>query len=434
MKAEIITIGTEITTGSILNTNSKFLSSKLLELGIEVCYHTSVDDSAERIKEAIDISLKRADIIITTGGLGPTYDDLTKEIISEALGLKLIEDEKMLEIIKDKFSKLNKKMPDNNLKLAKKPENSVFLSNKIGTAPGIFLKADNKIIIMLPGPPSEMEEMFNNEVIPLIPQEQFVIKKSINITDIGESQVEMELRDLINSDPEIYIATFAKGNEVEIKLIGKSHDKISLENKLNHYIKIIEEKFNDYIYGYDNIPIEEIVFNILKEKNYKIGFAESCTGGLISSTLCRIPGASNVFDRGIVSYSIKSKIEELGINSSIIEEFGVVSKETAIEMAKGLLKRNDIDIALSITGLAGPDGGTEEKPVGLVYICISNREKIVPIKCNFSGNRKAIQDKAVKKAFFELRKFLINLWLTPVNFYYIIYLNECSYIERGESS
>ncbi len=409
MKAEIITIGTEITTGSILNTNSKYLASKLLELGIETYYHTSVDDNVERIKEVIDISLKRADLIVTTGGLGPTQDDITKEIISEALGLKLIDDEDMLEIIKEKFNSLNRKMSLNNLKQAKKPEGSIFLNNNIGTAPGIFIKRANKTIVMLPGPPIEMETMFNNEVIPLIKQDYYIINRSINVVDIGESQLEMELRDLINIDPDINIATFPKESEVEIKIIGKSYNREDLEDKVEYFIKIIENRFRDYIYGYDNVPIEEIVFKILKEKNYKIGFAESCTGGLISGRLSRIPGASQVFDRSIITYSNKSKIQELGVNPLTIDKFGVVSEETAIEMAKGLLNREDIDIALSITGLAGPEGGTDEKPIGLVFMCIANRNKAMPIRCNFIGNRENIQNKAVTKAFSELRKFLLNL-------------------------
>lgn len=409
MKAEIITIGTEITTGSILNTNSKYLASKLLELGIETYYHTSVDDNVERIKEVIDISLKRADLIVTTGGLGPTQDDITKEIISEALGLKLIDDEDMLEIIKEKFNSLNRKMSLNNLKQAKKPEGSIFLNNNIGTAPGIFIKRANKTIVMLPGPPIEMETMFNNEVIPLIKQDYYIINRSINVVDIGESQLEMELRDLINIDPDINIATFPKESEVEIKIIGKSYNREDLEDKVEYFIKIIENRFRDYIYGYDNVPIEEIVFKILKEKNYKIGFAESCTGGLISGRLSRIPGASQVLDRSIITYSNKSKIQELGVNPLTIDKFGVVSEETAIEMAKGLLNREDIDIALSITGLAGPEGGTDEKPIGLVFMCIANRNKAMPIRCNFIGNRENIQNKAVTKAFSELRKFLLNL-------------------------
>lgn len=423
MIAEIITIGTEITTGSILNTNCKFLSTKLLELGIETYYHTSVDDNPNRIKEVFDVSLKRADLIITTGGLGPTQDDMTKEIISETLGLELIEDDEMLEAIKEKFSILNSKMPISNRKQARRPEGSIFLNNVVGTAPGIFIKRDNKIIIMLPGPPVEMEEMFNNMVIPFLKQDYSILTKSINLVGIGESQLEMELRDIINPDLEINIATYSKEGEVEIKIIGKGNDKEELENKINAYVKVIQDRFEDYIYGYDNIPIEEIVFNILKDRNLKIGFAESCTGGLISGRISRIPGISQVFDRSVVSYSIKSKIEELGVNPLTIEKFGVVSEETAIEMARGLLTRNDLDIALSITGLAGPDGGSSDKPIGLVYICIASKEKETTVKCNFIGTREAIQNKATTKAFFELRKFLLNLWLTKSIFYYIIYMN-----------
>ena len=243
MKAEIITIGTEVTTGSILNTNSKYLAEKLLELGIEVYYHTSVDDNIERIKEVVDISLNRADLIITTGGLGPTQDDITKEIISESLGLKLIDDEEMLEIIKERFVSLNREMPSNNLKQVKKPEGSTFLYNRIGTAPGIFIQRDNKTIIMLPGPPIEMNRMFEDEVIPLIKQDFSIIIRSINLMDIGESQLEMELKDLINVDPEINIATFPKESEVEIKIIGKGNNRKELEIKIGHFIKIIEDRF-----------------------------------------------------------------------------------------------------------------------------------------------------------------------------------------------
>ena len=409
MKAEIITIGTEITTGSILNTNSKYLATKLLELGIEVYYHTSVDDNVDRIKDVIDISLNRADLIITTGGLGPTQDDMTKEIVAEALGLKLIEDKEMIKVIKEKFNSLNRKMFLSNLKQAKKPEGSIFLHNSVGTAPGIFFKRNDKVLIMLPGPPIEMETMFNNEVIPLIQQDYCIIKRSINVMDIGESQLEMELKDLLNIDPQINIATFPKESEVEIKIIGKGHNREDLEDKIGSFIKVINDRFKDYIFGYDNIPIEEVVYKLLKERNLRIGFAESCTGGLISGRFSRIPGVSQVFNRSMITYSEKSKIEELGVNPLTIDKYGVVSEETAVEMARGLLNRNDIDIALSITGLAGPNGGSDEKPIGLVFICISNREKTVPIKCNFIGNREYIQNKAVIKALSELRKFLLTL-------------------------
>jgi len=409
MIAEIITIGSEITTGSTLNTNSKFLASRLLDLGVEVYHHTSVDDNMERVKNTIKISLQRSDLIITTGGLGPTADDMTKDVIAETFGLKLINDKNMEELIKEKFNNFNRFMASNNLKQATRPEGSKFLQNSIGTAPGIFLYFDNKTIIMLPGPPREMELMFNNEVIPLIHKDFNIIKRSINIIGIGESQLEMEITDLINNDSDITIATFAKEGEVEIKIIGKGHNKEIVEEKINNIIKTIENRFYEYIYGYDNVPIESVVFEMLKEKNYKIGFCESCTGGLISSRFSQIPGISQVFDRSIVTYSNNSKIEEVDVNPSTLENFSAVSEETAEEMVNGLLKRRNLDLGLSITGIAGPDGGTTNKPVGLVYLCISNREKSEIVKCNFTGNREAIQSKATTRAFSELRKFLLNL-------------------------
>lgn len=408
MIAEIITIGSEITTGSILNTHSKYISSKLLELGIETYYHTSVDDNKQRVSDIINIALNRADIIITTGGLGPTDDDLTKEVISETLGLELISDKNIEDNIRNIFSKLDKTMPTNNLKQAFKPEGSQFLKNSIGTAPGIFLSKDNKKIIMLPGPSKEMELMFNNEVIPLIHEDYNIIVKSVNIIGIGESQLEMKIKDLINKDSDIIIATFAKEGEVEVKIIGKGKNKDIIENKINNVIKILQQRFHEYIYGFDNIPIETIVFNLLKEINYKIGFCESCTGGLISSRFSRIPGVSQVFDRSIVTYSNNAKMEELGVNSNTLEKYGAVSEETAIEMANGLLNRDNLDLSLSVTGIAGPDGGTEEKPIGLVYLCISTKDQSIPIKCNFNGNRESIQNKTATRAFFELRKFLLN--------------------------
>lgn len=412
MIAEIITIGTEITTGSTLNTHSKYISSKLLDIGIETYYHTSVDDHRERVKNIMNIALQRSDIIITTGGLGPTDDDMTKEVIAESLNLKLVRDKDMEQSIEGIFNKLDKSMPSNNIKQAFKLEGSEFLNNSIGTAPGIFLSKDNKKIIMLPGPPNEMELMFNNEVIPRIHEDSIIIKKSINLIGIGESQLEMDIKDLINSEPSVMIATFAKEGETEIKIIGKGNNEELIKDKVYNIINILQNRFHKYIYGFDNIPIEVVVFNILRERKLKIGFCESCTSGLISSRFGRIPGVSEVFDRAIVSYSNNSKIEELSVESSTLEEFGAVSEKTAIEMANGLRIKSNLDITLSVTGIAGPNGATENRPIGLVYLGISSKEKTISIKCNFSGNRETIQNKTTTRAFAELRNFLLNKSLT----------------------
>ncbi len=408
MYAEILTIGTEITTGSILNTNNQFLSKKLLDLGIDVHYHSTVDDNVDRIHDAIRLALKRSDLIITTGGLGPTADDMTKEIISKSLGLDLILDEKMVNTIREKFARMNSTMTENNVKQATKLKGSNFLKNSIGTAPGIFLKHEGKIVIMLPGVPSEMEHMFEREVIPLIKQDYTILKKSVNTIGIGEAELEMKIKDLLDMYPNISLATFPSDGQVEIKIIGRAIDEKNLERNMSNIVEIIEKRFKEYIYGYDNIPMEVAVFNLLSKNKLKIGFCESCTGGLISARFSRIPGVSKVFDRSIISYSNNSKIEELGVKPHTINKYGVVSEETAIEMANGLLSRSDLDIALSITGLAGPSGDGEEKPIGLVYICISDGKNTKTIESNFLGSRTIIQDKATMKAFSELRKFLLS--------------------------
>lgn len=406
MIGEIIAIGTEITTGSTLNTNTFYLSQKLFELGIESYYQTSVDDDEGRLKDVVNIALKRADIIITTGGLGPTKDDLTKEVISEAMGLELELDPIMEEHIKNMFTRMGRSMTNNNLKQATKPKGSSFIENSIGTAPGVYINKDNKKIVMLPGPPKEMRLMFDNHVKELIHDNLFMMSRSVNTVGIGESSLESRLNEMELSSENINIATFAKDGSVEIKIIGKGKDKKTIQKKIDRIIEKLRQEFEEYIYGYDNGSLEEVVVNQLIEKNYKIGLCESCTGGLVSSMITRVPGASNVLDRAIVSYSNKSKIEELGVKESTLEKYGAVSSETAYEMAKGLIDKADLDLVVSITGIAGPDGGTEDKPVGLVYICIMTKDKHEIIKSNFNGNRNLIQNRAAIKALDTIRKYL----------------------------
>lgn len=407
MIGEIISIGTEITTGSILNTNTKYLSEKLMELGIDVFYHTSVDDNKERVSQVLNIALNRADIIITTGGLGPTEDDLTKEVISDALGLELKMDNTMENNIVEMFKNMSKPMSENNRKQAVKPIGSNFIINENGTAPGIFINKDNKKIIMLPGPPSELIPMFEKYVNPLITPDSEIITRSINLSGIGESSLEFQLKEMpIWNYDNIIIATFTKSDHIEIKIIGKGKTRVYVENQINEIIKIITDEFNEFIFGYDNVPVEEVVFKLLNQRNLKLGLCESCTGGLISSRFTVIPGASNVLDRAIVTYSNQAKMDELGVKAEILDEFGAVSSETAFAMAKGLLDQTNLDIVLSITGIAGPGGGSIEKPVGLVYICIMDRTNHKIIKSNFSGNRIKIQTRAATKGFFEIIKYL----------------------------
>lgn len=406
MIAEIITIGTEITTGSTLNTNAFFLSQKLFEIGVETYYQTTVDDDENRLIDVINIALNRSDLIITTGGLGPTKDDMTKEVIAKAIGLELELDSIMEENIKNLFDRMGRCMSNNNVKQATKPKGSAFIENSIGTAPGIYINKDNKKIIMLPGPPREMVLMFNNHVRDLVHDDLFIISKSVNTVGIGESSLESRLVELNLSTANTTIATFAKDGTVEIKIIGKSKNKEQIQLEINSIVNAIDKEFSKYIYGYDNIGLEEIVVNKLIDKGYKIGLCESCTGGLVSSMITRVPGASNILERAIVSYSNTAKMDEVNVQNTTLEKYGAVSEETAYEMAKGLMEKANLDLVVSITGIAGPDGGTEAKPIGLVYICVMTKDKYKIIKSNFNGNRTLIQNRSAIKALDEIRKML----------------------------
>jgi nicotinamide-nucleotide amidase len=406
MIAEIISVGTEIILGSTLNTNTYYLSKKLWEIGVDVLYHTSVKDNPKSLEQVIKIGLERSDILILTGGLGPTSDDITKEVVSKTLGLDLELNKIMEDNIKKYFSEKDQNMPSNNTKQAYLPKGAKFLTNEIGTAPGIYIEWNGRKIILLPGPPKEMALMFNKYVIPLI-QQDFIIKiKTINTIGIGESSLETLLLDIIKEQNNPSLATYAKEGRVDIKIIAKGCDETEVNSMLEDMISKIEDRIAQYIYSYEDESIEEIVFKKLKSKNMKIAFCESCTGGLISTKLTRIPGASKVFDRGIITYSNISKVEEVDVNKNTLDKYGAVSEQVAIEMAKGLLRKTGVDIALSTTGIAGPSGGSKLKPVGLVFIGIATKDSSYAIKSIFSGERKSIQNRAALRAFDELRKIL----------------------------
>ena len=406
MIAEIITIGTEVVMGNTINTNVFFLSQKLTELGIEVHFQTSVDDDEIRLESVVKTALNRADLIITTGGLGPTKDDMSKEVIAKTLGLELSLDGDMEYKIKSMFSNSNWTMTSNNQKQAFKPNGSKFIENKVGTAPGIYIEKDDKKIIMLPGPPFEMELMFQNGVVSLLKDDLTIVTRSINVVGIGESYLEEELNKLNLNTDQTSILTFAKEGIVEIKIISKGKIKNNLVDEVEKIISIIKNYFKDYIYGYDNIKLEQVVVDLLNEKGFKLGLCESITGGLISSNITKIAGASKVFDRGIVTYTDESKIDELGVKEETLRTYGAVSKQTAYEMAKGLFIKSNIDIALSITGLAGPGGSTVDKPIGLVYIGLIAKGYEEVFEYNFNGDRNLIQKRASIKALDHIRKLI----------------------------
>ena len=407
MITEIIAVGTEITLGSIVNTNAVYLSKRLSEMGLEVCYHTSVDDDPVRLSNVFSIAVDRSDLIILTGGLGPTEDDLTKETIAQVLGRKMISDISVEEQIKNIFTYSNRPMPSNNLKQARKPEGTEFIPNLKGTAPGIFIKHEGKLIVLLPGPPREMIPMFEDYVTELIKGDLHIAIRSINTIGLGESALEEIIREMDINIPDFTVNTYASLGTVEIKIVGKGYDKEILERNSKILIERLSKRLGDSIYGFDNITIEEAVLNKLEDKNLNLAVAESVTGGEISRRITKIPGASKHFISGIIAYSEASKVRYLDVSENTLEKYGAVSSETAAEMARGLLNCDGVDIAVSTTGFAGPSTG-EGKPIGLVYICVADKTRVEIFERIFTGDRPAIQDRAASLALANLHKFLNN--------------------------
>ncbi|WP_270648020.1 competence/damage-inducible protein A [Paeniclostridium hominis] len=410
MKAEIITVGTEILLGDIVNTNSQFLAKELASIGVEVYYQETVGDNETRLLNLLEEAFKRSDIVITTGGLGPTNDDITKEIAAKYFNQELVFYSDLWENIKSYFEKLGLKPTENNKKQAYFPKDCIILDNPNGTAPGVILKKENKMIILLPGPPKEMIPMFNNKVKSYLQSltDYKLVSKTLRFIGIGESELEEKLIDIINSQSNPTIAPYAKENEVTLRITAKSKD----DEKANDLIKSIEEKIKDrvgkYIYGYDDTTLEETVAKLLVKNNMTIAVSESCTGGMVSSKLIDYPGISQSFIEGCVTYSNEAKMNRLGVKKETLDKYGAVSSETAIEMAVGIAKNLNTNIGLSTTGVAGPGGGTDEKPVGLVYIGIYINGDVKVKKCNFSGSRDKIRSRATNEALNLLRLELLK--------------------------
>lgn len=411
MKTEIITVGTEILLGDILNTNTHYLANELANIGMDVYYQITVGDNEKRLLNQLDESFKRSDLIILTGGLGPTEDDITKEVCAKYLNMEMEFHEKSWEKIIEIHNKMKRKPTENNRKQAYFPVNSIVVPNKYGTAPGCIMNKDNKVIIVMPGPPREMKPMFENYIKPyLLKDSNSVIKsKVIRIIGVGESRVENALLDLIHKQSNPTIATYAKEGECTVRITAKSENEEEAEKLLNPICQEIKNRFKESVYGEDQTSVEEEVAKILVEKNLKISVAESCTGGMVSSSLINYPGISSVFMEGCVTYSNEAKIMSLGVKKETLDIFGAVSEECAKEMADGVAKRHNTNIGLSTTGIAGPEGGSEEKTVGLVYMGISINNKTIVKKYIFNGDRQQIRSRACKTLLNDLRLELLNI-------------------------
>ncbi|MDR0490273.1 MAG: competence/damage-inducible protein A [Oscillospiraceae bacterium] len=374
LTAEIIAVGTELLLGGAVNTDARDVSVALSELGINVYFHTVVGDNAVRLRQAVEIAKNRADIIITTGGLGPTYDDMTKQTLAEAFGKKLVFNESVAEQIREFFRKRlhNMEMTENNLQQAELPEDCVIFNNGVGTAPGCAFTAGGKHILMLPGPPRECREMLRSCAIPYLKSlsESEIHSRNIHIFGLGESAVEAKLRDLMENLQNPTLAPYAKEGEVMLRLTAKAESKEEADILMKPVLSEVLEILGDLVYGVDTGSLENTVSRLLKERGMTVAAAESCTGGLFAKRLTDIPGASGIFPGGIVAYNAQSKTELLGVDPGLLKEKGAVSSEVALAMADGARRKFGADIGVGITGIAGPDSDESGLEPGVVFIAL----------------------------------------------------------------
>jgi len=410
MKAEIIAIGTEILLGDIINSNAQYLAQELAALGIDMYYQQVVGDNERRVIHAFDEAYSRSDIIITTGGLGPTDDDITKEVAAKYFNKKLIQDSGSIEKIRNYFKFRERTMTENNLKQGLIPEGAIIINNDNGTAPGVIIEEDNKIMIILPGPPKEMKPMFEESIKPYLQEksDSILVSRVIKILGIGESAVAEEIKDLIDTQTNPTIAPYAKDVGVMLRITAKAETKDEALKLIEPIEVEIKNRLGDNVYATEDASIEEVVAKLLIEKKLTISTAESCTGGMIASSLINYPGISEVFLEGAVTYSNEAKHNRLGVNNDTLNKYGAVSEETAREMAIGIAKTSKTDVSIVTTGIAGPEGGTLEKPVGLVFIGVYVQGKVTVQRCLFKGDRNKVRLQATIKGLDMLRRILIK--------------------------
>ncbi|MCR3757399.1 competence/damage-inducible protein A [Clostridium felsineum] len=409
MKVEILCVGTELLLGDILNTNAKFLSKEFSSMGFSMYHQTVVGDNVERLKKEFELALGRADIIVTTGGLGPTKDDLTKETAAEFFNKKLIFDKNSYDKIVDYFNRVGRTISENNKKQAYFPEGCTILKNDHGTAPGCIIDENGKIVILLPGPPREIVPMFKNYVAPYLKkyQEGTIISKVLRVSGVGEGRAAEMLEGLIDNQTNPTIAPYAKDNEVTFRITAKAENEGRAEKLIEPIEKKVREILKDSVYGEGDTSLENVLGAMLIDKKLTIATAESCTGGLLAGKLINYPGISEVFMEGAVTYTNEAKIKRLGVKKETLDKHGAVSSETAAEMAEGIAKTAGTDIGIATTGIAGPGGGTEEKPVGLVYVGLYIKGKVMTRKLNVPGDRQRVRNTVVNNAIDWIRRSIM---------------------------
>ena len=411
MIAEILSVGTELLMGQIANTDAQFISRQLSHLGINIYHQSTVGDNPARVKEALALALSRADVVITTGGLGPTEDDLTKEMVAEYFGLKMVRDPKSYDHLVEMLTAHGRKMTENNLKQADFPEGAIIMENLRGTAPGCIVEQGGKAVAVLPGPPFELTDMFERQLKPYLAKKSGVhlTSRFLRIFGVGESNVETILKDLFHgTNPTL--ALYCGAGEVQARLTAMTEDGNDAHLLLDPLEAEIRRRLGDSVYAEGlHTSMAETVYKLLKQRGARVSFAESCTGGMLTAKIVDLPGASDVLDESHVTYANAAKQRILGVQPATLERFGAVSPECAREMAEGARRISGADYGVSVTGIAGPDGGTAEKPVGLVYIGVSDENGTIAREFRFRGNREWVRTLACGNALNLLRLRMLNL-------------------------
>ena len=413
MNCEILSVGTELLLGEIVNLDAQIITRGLNELGINVFWQSVVGDNPARLREAVDIARSRADLIITTGGLGPTADDLTKETLAAAFGLPLVTDPVELRRLRER---MGPKMTDNNLKQADLPQGCTVLVNDWGTAPGCAFEAAGKHVIMLPGPPSECRLMFRQRAVPYLQtlSEGVIASHTVKLFGIGEAAVEAQLRDRMNAMHNPTLAPYAKEGECELRVTAKAATQAEAQALLRPTVAQLREQFGSLVYGVDVPSLEAVVEDLLRRKGLTLGVAESCTGGLMAKRLTDVPGASQVFKGGIVSYTNEVKHNVLGVPQHLLDQFGAVSAQVARAMAEGARSALGCDIALATTGVAGPDRDDWDNEVGTMFVAIAAPEELVyvrPLKLGSRPVRERLRTQTANHAFDLARRYLQGMEL-----------------------
>lgn len=411
MTVEIICVGTELLLGNIVNTNAAYLAEKCAALGLACYFQSVVGDNEERLTQVLSCAMERSDIVILSGGLGPTEDDLTKEVAVKVCGRKLQVDERSMERIAEYFAARDIQPTENNWKQAMMPEGAIVLDNNNGTAPGVIIEQENTRVILLPGPPNELYPMFEESVAPYLDKltPGVICSQTVKICGVSESKVETDVKDLIDNQTNPTIATYAKTGEVHIRVTASADNKKEANKLIKPVVKELKNRFGNDVYTTDvDVTLEKAVVDLLVANKLTITCAESCTGGGLSARLINVPGVSEVYKSGLVTYSNKAKRKLLGVKKGTLDKKGAVSSQTAEEMAKGAANVTKADVSVALTGIAGPDGGTKEKPVGLVYIACNVKGKVTVEEFHFKGNRSKVREAAISAALRMTRRCVLE--------------------------